>query len=92
MDTANVAITLGNNHFEGQSDRDQYPAICRGSYATSASTIAFVDSCTWTANFDWSLILNGTYNISQGNEGNTIRIWRTNGTITDEYLLGRVSR
>lgn len=91
MDTADVKLSFGENLYEGQSDMEKYPAICRGSFNLSQNLIVFADSCTWTANFDWTLILNGTYNISfQDNDA--IRIWRTNGNITDEYLLRRMFR
>jgi hypothetical protein len=85
-DTARVSISLSETNFEGQSDIQKYPAICRGSYTTSENSISFVDSCAWTADFDWTLILNGTYNLSLQPD-NTIRIWRTNGVVTDEYIL-----
>lgn len=91
MDTARVTLSLGENLYEGQSNTERYPAICRGSFELSQNVIVFADSCTWTANFDWTLILNGTYNISFLND-NGIRIWRTNGDITDEYLLKRQFR
>jgi len=91
MDTANVRLNIGNGIFSGQSDRVKYPAICHGSYSQGDNTITFVDSCTWTADFDWSLILNGTYNISYP-DNTLIRIWRTSGAITDEYLLRKLTR
>lgn len=92
MDTSEVNIEFSANRFWGESDQAKYPAICGGSYETNNSTIVFSDSCTWTADFDWSLILNGTYNFSYNNSENTMRIWRTNGTVTDEYFLRRLVR
>lgn len=89
-DTSYVELNFSGNHFNGDSDRDKYPAICGGRYEISGSTINFTDTCTWTANFDWTLILNGTYNISK--DDNTVRIWRTNGSSTDEYRLSRMTR
>jgi hypothetical protein len=91
MDTSNVTIEFLNNTYNGRSDREKYPAICRGSYEADENSIVFRDSCTWTADFDWSLILNGTYSLSLQSDNN-IRIWKTNGTVTDEYLLRRVVR
>jgi hypothetical protein len=85
MDTAQVSLLFTGNHFEGQSNKPNYPAVCRGNFQQDNNSIHFSDSCSWTANFDWSLILSGKYNISfmQG----TVRIWKTNGVVTDEYLL-----
>jgi len=90
MDTASVSILFDGNNFSGSSDRVNYPAICHGSFDLNDNLIRFNDSCAWTANFDWSLILSGQYNISY-NDG-AVRIWKTNGTVTDEYLLRPVVR
>lgn len=90
MDTVNVSISVLQGNYEGQSDRQFYPAICRGSFTKDNSSITFRDSCTWQANFDWTLILNGNYQLSEN--GTRVRIWRTNGAITDEYLLIRQVR
>ena len=90
MDTVNVSISVFQGNFEGESDRQYYPAICRGSVSKDNSGITFMDSCAWQANFDWTLILNGNYQLTEN--GNEIRIWRNNGASTDEYLLIRQSR
>jgi hypothetical protein len=91
MDTTDVTLSFFKNSFEGQSSREKYPAICRGSFDVDDNTITFVDSCTWTADFDWSLILNGTWNISF-RQDNSLRLWRNNGIVTDEYILTRRQR
>ena len=49
------------------------------------------DSCAWTANFDWSLIFDGTYDL-QFLDASKIRIRRTQGSVTDEYNLYRLLR
>lgn len=90
MDTSQVSVLFRDNYFEGQSDRANYPAICRGSFQTDENTITFSDSCAWTANFDWSLILSGAYNASLTD--GTLRIWKNNGAVTDEYILRKVVR
>lgn len=90
LDSAEVNILFKNdNTFEGNSSR--YLAICSGSFQQDGSVLTVNDTCTWTADFDWTLIFDGTYNISFTGE-NSVRIWRTNGTITDEYLLNRFTR
>lgn len=90
MDTTQVSIKFENNRFEGQSNRDHYPAICHGSYQVNGSQIEFRDSCSWTANFNWTLILNGGYEVAK--QDNSIRIWRNNGNVVDEYVLTRLIR
>lgn len=91
METVNVKIEFEANTYEGQSDTGKYPAICHGTYQLSDNRVIFTDLCTWTADFDWSLILNGTYNITL-QDGAQVRIWRTNGAVTDEYLLQKLQR
>ena len=90
MDTSDVSILFRDGQFEGASDVNRYPAICNGSFALQGSMINFKDNCSWTADFDWSLILTGTFNF-EVNDG-TVRIWKTNGAVTDEYSLRKAIR
>ncbi len=90
MDTSQVSLLFTGDRFEGQTGQAVYPAICRGSFDLGANTIHFADSCAWSASFDWSLILSGEYNINFGD--GTVRIWKTDGSITDEYLLRQPAR
>jgi hypothetical protein len=91
-DSAEVSILFKtDNTFEGSGNASRYPAICGGSFQQDGSVLTVNDTCTWTADFDWTLIFDGTYNINFTSE-NSVRIWRTNGTITDEYLLNRFIR
>lgn len=90
MDTVIVSIKVSGENFEGQSERQFYPAICRGSLRGDNGGIYFSDSCVWQANFDWSLILNGRYDYTI--EGYDVRLRRNNGATVDEYLLKKASR
>ena len=59
---SNVTITFSGNTWTGQSQYAKYPALCQGTYKEiSADSISFENTCPWTAEFDWSLILNGDY-------------------------------
>jgi hypothetical protein len=90
MDTTRVSLLFTDNRFEGSSDIMNYPAICGGTFIVQDNMINFADSCTWTANFDWTLILKGQYTIEKN--GGAVKIWRTNGAIKDEYILAKVIR
>jgi hypothetical protein len=90
MDTSQVSLYFDQDRFEGFSSVPHYPAICSGTFDLSSNTVEFTDTCTWTANFDWSLILSGTYNISFID--GTVRIWKNSGAVTDEYLLRQPTR
>jgi hypothetical protein len=92
MDTAQVNIHfIDASRFEGTGGPLNYPSICGGSYQQSGNSLVVNDTCAWTANFDWTLIFDGDYNINFTGE-NSVRIWKTNGAVTDEYLLNRITR
>jgi hypothetical protein len=92
MDTVPVTLFFKNdNTFEGTGGAANYPAICSGHFQKSSNTLMVSDTCVWTANFDWSLIFAGNYSISFSGT-NAVRVWRTNGAITDEYLLRKLIR
>jgi hypothetical protein len=89
-DTASIELNLTQSAFSGSSSIPKYPAICKGTYNPGESTIEFKDACPWTADFDWTLILDGTYNWQA--TGDEIVFWRITGSIKDEYRLKRISR
>ncbi len=63
---SNVTLIINDNQFSGSSDVPKYPAIGEGTYSIrNADTIEFSSACVWTAEFDWSFILNGKYKISK---------------------------
>lgn len=66
--SAEVALQFENGTYSGTSDRVKFPAICNGTYEVSGNTINFVNQCPWTADFDWSLILNDRWNISSNDD------------------------
>ncbi|MET0637718.1 MAG: hypothetical protein ABWZ25_16940 [Chitinophagaceae bacterium] len=90
LDTANVSLDFEGNQFSGSSSIDRYPAICGGSFDLGTGTIIFSDTCSWTANFDWSLIADGHYNFVYSDEKD-LRIWKTADGITDEYRLHKTN-
>lgn len=87
--TSQVSILFNRDGtYEGSSNIKNFPAICSGTFRVDGSILTVNDMCAWTADFDWTLIFDGTYTIEDRGENN-VRIWRTNGTVTDEYLIGR---
>lgn len=57
-----------NNKGIGYANR--YPVIGRGRVETGVNYITFTDSSFYTADFDWSIILNGKYEAYQ--EGDSV--------------------
>lgn len=79
---SNVQLTLANQKFSGESETARFPAICEGNYSVVNGTITFENTCVWTADFDWSLILSGTWSFNL--EENVLTMTKSNG---DEYIL-----
>lgn len=87
-DTSQVTLNFNGNNFNGGSSIDLYPAVCNGTFSVNSNKATFTNACFWTANFDWSYILNGEYQISTS--GDTLRIERGyDGIIfsADRYML-----
>ncbi len=82
---ANVTLQLQGGRFSGTSARQNYPAICEGSYTSFEDKILFEESCIWTADFDWSYILSGSFDYTITNE--EITFTRKTGDFTDHYYL-----
>jgi len=79
-----VSITFTSNTWEGQSDLKHYPALCKGTYALSGSRITFENLCFFTADFDWSLILKGEFEIKQS--GNSITFTKVHADSTPKII------
>jgi|TARA_B110000908_G_C10195397_1_gene422641 hypothetical protein len=79
---SNVELDLAENIFTGSSEITKYPAICSGNYSNTSNEITFSNLCVWTAEFDWTLILNGrwTFNLN----GENMTLVKSNG---DKYTL-----
>lgn len=85
---ANVTLNFNDNKFSGESNMQYYPAICTGKFSVNGSKINFESECMWPADFDWSLILNGEYEVTIN--GNNLEIIRSyNGIVfyQDHYKL-----
>jgi hypothetical protein len=89
--SSNVKITFNGSDFNGSSDSLNYPAICNGSFLTFGSdSIRFANQCAFPADFDWTLILNGSYKLILS--GDSLYIRRVIGDFVyeeDVYSLAR---
>lgn len=86
---ANITLTVTSQQFSGTTDMDNYPAIGEGTYSISGSEIHFIDHSFWTANFDWTLILKGTFSIAE-TDNEIILTKVVNDVSTDVYRLKKV--
>jgi len=91
-DTANITITFSGNQWSGSSNIEKYPALCNGIYSIIGDSINFENTCEWTADFDWSLILSGKYILIRS--GDTIEFINdhrsaTSDTYVDIYKISK---
>ena len=87
-DVSNVTLTLSDGKFQGTSSAPKYPAICKGTYSVDGRDVTFKDACYWTADFDWSFILSGEFNVSGGKDSLVMSAPRGDG-VRDVYRLRR---
>lgn len=79
-----VTLAFGSTTWEGQSDTPKYPALCKGSYEVRGSRIIFDNSCFFTADFDWSLILKGEFEIKH--TGNSVTFTKVHPGSTTQII------
>ena len=84
---AEISIQLNNGTFEGTSNIPNYPAICSGTYSVDGDEITFENACAFTADFDWTYVLSGTFKISlQDKELRLVKDYNSNGQY-DTYII-----
>jgi hypothetical protein len=77
---AEISIQLNNGTFEGTSNIPNYPAICSGTYNVDGDEVTFENACAFTADFDWTYILSGTFKVSlHDKELLLVKDYNTNG-------------
>lgn len=80
-----VTLNFVSGEYNGTSVAKNYPAIGSGSYSVDGSVIHITDESFWTAEFDWTLILNEDWNYTLIN--NVLTMTKSNG---DKYILNKV--
>lgn len=86
--SSKVTLTFDGNSYEGSSSIAKYPAICHGTFIPKGQSIEFINTCPWTADFDWTYILSGTFTIS-GDENEIIMTKSYDDLVRDTYTLKR---
>jgi len=64
VQTGQTTLELKNGKFVCSGNSNRIPAGGSGTFSSDNSQITFQDENTWTAEFDWNLILNGKYDYS----------------------------
>ena len=84
-----VTVTFDGNTYSSTSNSDRYPAGGSGTYRfLDDAMIRFEDKNRWTADFNWTLILNGDYGYKFS--GDSLSLTRYSGAARIyEYKLKR---
>jgi hypothetical protein len=81
-----------DNKFLGSSSEKNYPAINYGTFYMMTDAISFSDKYNrWPANFDWTLIINGMYDMQTIGDSLYIRTQVSGTDIRDVMSLERRS-
>jgi hypothetical protein len=88
LGVASIGLLLEGNSFSGSGGPNRYPVICNGTFTVSENRIIFENACFFTADFDWSLILNGSWQVNQ--QGGELILRRSADTLVDVYRLQRI--
>lgn len=60
--TAAVSLAFNKNTWTGNSNFAKYPALNQGTYTMNdVDALIFKNTSAWTADFDWTFILEGMY-------------------------------
>lgn len=85
---SNVTIHFGDGRYSGTSDVSNFPLLCQGIVAQDASVLTITNTCMFTANLDWTYILDGQYQYSYGGHSLCFHKSYPNG-MQDNYELTR---
>jgi hypothetical protein len=86
--TTAIILNIQNYSFEGSSEAAHFPSICHGTVGWDEYTIQFSDECSWTADFDWSLILSGSYMYAYSST--KLTFWRGKGDYYERYTIEKL--
>ncbi|MFB6340907.1 hypothetical protein ACE1ET_04270 [Saccharicrinis sp. FJH62] len=86
--TTAITLSIKDFTFEGGSEAARFPAICHGTVGWDDYTIQFDDECVWTADFDWSLILSGSYTYAYSKD--KLTFWRGTGDNYERYTIEKL--
>lgn len=86
--TAQVSINFNLESWTGSSEFSTYPALHTGTFSLqdNQAFIGFKNKSAWTADFDWTFILDGKYIIHKNNDSLVFTKSYPNGAV-DVYKL-----
>jgi hypothetical protein len=83
---AQVTISFDYPNWSGSSNISRYPALGKGTFYSDNEVLKFKSTSVWTADFDWTLILDGAY--IENRKGDSLIFTRSYGDgAVDMYKL-----
>jgi hypothetical protein len=68
-ESGEVTMTFEGGHYEVKGDQIDLPPEGSGNYTVNGDMLELEDTARHTADFDWSLILSGRFQIDAGDDG-----------------------
>lgn len=87
--SGSVTVTFSENNYTCTANPNRIPAGGSGNYQISNQEVQFKDTNIWTADFDWGLILNGTYTVER--KSDSLILTKITSTTLYEYRLKRIN-
>lgn len=85
---AQVELVFNYPNWTGTSSIQKYPALSNGTFSYKDYELKFKNGSAWTADFDWTFILDGNYLDHPSGDSLTITRSYGNGAV-DVYKLKR---
>jgi hypothetical protein len=74
----NVVLEISGGKYNCSGNTNRIPAGGAGSFVLENNKLKFTDEQVWTADFDWNLILNGSYNYTFDGQQLKITAYKNN--------------
>ena len=82
-----VTVNFSGNRYSSSTGDNRFPAGGNGTFVLDNNSVTFNDENFWTADFDWNLILNGNYTITESETSITLSATKNNvGIYTYELI------
>jgi len=85
---SDASVTFSEGSYKAEGNPDKIPAGGSGTFSVAGKKVKFSDENMWTAEFDWGLILNGSYDYKI-NKDSLILTRQTEEGIKYQYRLKR---
>ena len=82
-----VKLTFNEGKFQGESDQEEFPATCEGTYKITNNRLEFNNDCTWSTDFGSVVVPSGSFELEVA--GDSLALTRKIGEFVERYQLTR---